>query len=110
MPAAAAFGAVVLVLLGLSIPFNSGNAWSTHTAWAVFAVLAALVCTVPMLLRGSGRSARSLWSIGAAGAAGVLAYWVLLVLPSVGSNQGFVLTLAAALGVFSSWASPLRPR
>jgi hypothetical protein len=110
LPAVTAFGAVILVVLGLSIPFDASNAWVTHTAWAIFAVVAAALVTVPVVLRGSGRPARDLWMFGAVGAASVVAYWLLLVLPNVGSNQGFVLTLASAAAGVSIWASPARPR
>ena len=35
-------------------------------------------------------------------------FWVLVALPGVTSNQGFVLTLATASAVIGSWLSPGR--
>ncbi|MET3805713.1 apolipoprotein N-acyltransferase [Nakamurella sp. UYEF19] len=102
--------AVVLAALGLSIPFDSSNAWSSQISWAIFAQLAALAAGAPALLRSSGQSPRSSWFVGAVGTSGLLGYWLLVVLPSVGSNEGFVLTLATALAACGSWFSPHRPR
>lgn len=110
LPLLAGLAAVVLVAVGLSIPFDSSSAWSTQTAWAIFAIVAALLVVAPFLLRASAGSPRMLWFTGVAGAVGVLGYWLLIVLPGVSSNQGFVLTLGAALAACSCWFSPHRPR
>jgi hypothetical protein len=110
LPAVAGVGGIILVLLGLSVPFDSTNGWSAHTAWAIFAALAAIVAVTPLVTSSGDRPPRTVFNIGAAGAAGLFAYWLLLVLPSVGSNEGFVLTVGTALAVAAVWWSPTRPR
>ena len=102
--------AVVLTGLGLSIPFTDANFWSTSLAWALFAMTAALVQLAPLFGRNSQGSPRKSWLVGACGTGGLLGFWVLIALPGVSSNQGFVLTLAVAAAVAGSWLSPGRPR
>jgi hypothetical protein len=102
--------AVVLTGLGLSIPFTDANYWSTSLAWALFAMAAALLQLAPLFGRNSTSSARRIWTVGAAGTAGLVGFWVLIALPGVSSNQGFVLTRAAAAAVAGCWLSPGRPR
>ncbi len=48
------------------------------------------------------------WSVGAVGTAGLVGYWVIIALPGVSSNAGFMLTLAAACAVIGCWLSPGR--
>lgn len=88
--------AVPATALGLSIPFDSSCLWATSTAWAVFAMLAALVQAAPLLAGSLGWTVERGWSVGAVGAGCLLLFWVLVALPSVGSNTGFTLTVAAA--------------
>ena len=102
--------AVVLTGLGLSIPFTDANFWSTSLAWALFAMAAAVVQLAPLFGRNSTTSPRRIWAIGACGAAGLIGFWVLIALPGVSSNQGFVLTLAAVAAAVGSWLSPGCPR
>ena len=111
LPALAGVAGVLLLALGLSIPFDSSCAWAMQTVWAIFAVVSALVAQTPLVAgRAGGRSARTAWYVGAAGTGGVLAYWLLVALPGVASNQGFVVTAGAALVAAGCWFSPLRPR
>jgi len=99
---------VVLTALGLSIPFDSSCLWATSLAWAIFAMLAALVSVAPVLARSVGKSPTTMWTIGAVGAGALLLFWVLVALPGVTSNQGFVLTLATACALAGVWLSPGR--
>ncbi|QNK84063.1 hypothetical protein [Nakamurella sp. PAMC28650] len=101
---------VLVVALGLSIPFDSSNAWTTQLAWAIFAQCAAMVAAAPVLVTGAGRSPATAWRVGAAGSVALAAHWLLVVLPSVGSNAGFVLTVGTALAAAATWFSPHRPR
>jgi hypothetical protein len=101
---------VLVVALGLSIPFDSSNAWTTQLAWAIFAQCAATVAAAPVLVTGAGRSPATAWRVGAAGSVALAAHWLLVVLPSVGSNAGFVLTVGTALAAAATWFSPHRPR
>ena len=52
----------------------------------------------------------AIWRIAAAGLVGLAVFWVLVVLPRVDSDCGFVLTAAlAALGA-ALWVAPSRSR
>ena len=97
---------VVLTALGLSIPFDSSCLWATSLAWAIFGILAALVAAAPLLTTSTGRAPSTMWTVGAVGAGGLLLFWVLVALPGVTSNQGFVLTLATACALGGVWLSP----
>jgi hypothetical protein len=52
--------------------------------------------------------ARTAWRIGAGGVAGLAAFWVLIVLPLVASDRGFLLTAALALVAGAVWLAPGR--
>ena len=99
---------VVLTALGLSIPFDSSCLWATSLAWAIFAMVAALVSVAPLLAGSAGKSPATMWTVGAVGAGALLLFWVLVALPGVTSNQGFVLTLATACALAGVWLSPGR--
>jgi len=99
---------VVLTALGLSIPFDSTCLWATSTAWAIFAMIAALVSLTPLFGRSGSMTPARAWTIGAVGSGALLLFWVLVALPGVTSNQGFVLTLATAASVGGCWLSPGR--
>ena len=108
LAAVALLAGVVLTALGLSIPFDSSCLWATSLAWAIFAMVAALVSVAPLLARSAGRSPSTMWTVGAVGAGALLLFWVLVALPGVTSNQGFVLTLATACALAGVWLSPGR--
>jgi hypothetical protein len=99
---------VVLTALGLSIPFDSTCLWATSTAWAIFAMIAPLVALAPLFAGPAGKSPGVMWTIGAVGAGALLLFWVLVALPGVTSNSGFVLTLATACTLTGVWLSPGR--
>ncbi|HEY0696574.1 MAG TPA: hypothetical protein VGD43_02055 [Micromonospora sp.] len=98
----------VLVILGQSIPENDTMLWAEATAWAIFAALASVVQLAPALGRNTSRPPERTWTIAAAATAALLVYWVLIVLPGVGSTVGFVLTLGVAAAVVGCWLSPGR--
>jgi hypothetical protein len=100
--------AVVATALGLSIPFTSSCLWATTTAWAVFAMVAALVQAAPLLAGSFGWTVPRGWTVGAVGTAGVLLLWLLVALPDVGSNTGFALTVAAAAAAAGALFGPGR--
>jgi hypothetical protein len=99
---------VVLTALGLSIPFDSTCLWATSTAWAIFAMVAALVALGPLVAGPTGRPPAAMWTVGAVGAGALLLFWVLVALPGVTSNAGFVLTLGTACTLAGVWLSPGR--
>ena len=103
--------AVVLLELGLSLDFGAWSYWSAVTLWAAFATACALLALLAFAAAvASGDRLRSApaWRVAPAGLAGVAVFWLLVVLPDVGSDRGFVLT--AALGALGGalWVGPRR--
>ncbi|MCW2742690.1 MAG: hypothetical protein JWR45_3112 [Blastococcus sp.] len=93
---------VALLELGLSLRFGEDSYWSTVPLWSAFATvcavlgLAAFTDVLPVIGRlTAGRG----WQVAAGGLVGLAVFWLLVVLPVVASDRGFVLTMAlAALG------------
>lgn len=106
-------GVLALVVLELALTLDPGDRslWSAVPSWSAFATVAAVVALVPLALAlAPGRlPAGSAWRIGAAGVAGLAAFWVLIVLPLVASDRGFLLTAALALAAGALWLAPGRP-
>jgi hypothetical protein len=108
-----ALGVIGLVLLELGLAREFGNAslWSVVPTWSAFATVAAVVALVPLVARwvpaapATGRA----WRIGLAGAIGLAAFWVLVALPLVTSDRGFLLTAGTALAAAALWLAPGRP-
>jgi hypothetical protein len=105
-------GSLGLLQLGLLRGFGTEALWSLVPTWSVFATVAVLVGAVSHLVPGRaiGLSGRGVWQVGAAGAAALAAFWVLVVLPGVASDRGFVLTMALALLGGAVWWAPGRTR
>ncbi|WP_029135252.1 hypothetical protein [Nakamurella lactea] len=104
----ARIAAVVLVPLGLSIPFDSSSGWVTQPAWSAFAMLAAVTQLLPAFGGGLGWSVQRGWLVSAVGTGALLLFWLLIVLPGIGSNEGFCLTLAAAVAAAGCVLAPGR--
>ncbi|MGR6966751.1 hypothetical protein ACU610_20020 [Geodermatophilus sp. URMC 61] len=104
---------LLLLQLGLGLGFGEAPLWSTVTLWSVFATLATLVGALPFAGRvvpAARRHPDAAWKTAAAGLTGVAVFWVLVVLPHVDSDRGFVLSAAlAALGA-ALWIAPSRSR
>jgi hypothetical protein len=104
---------LLLLQLGLGLGFGEAPLWSTVTLWAVFATLAVVVGALPFtgrVLPAARRHPDAVWRAAAAGLTGLAVFWVLVVLPRVDSDRGFVLTGAlAALGA-ALWIAPGRSR
>lgn len=100
----------VLVVVALLLTENGAetNAFEEVTAWSIFAVVMALLSLAPLVGGGLGLDKSTAWSVGAVGTAGLVGYWVIIVLPGVSSNAGFMLTLATACAVIGCWLSPGR--
>jgi hypothetical protein len=93
----------------LALSTDGQESWYSDTpAWAVFATITAIVQVAPSLARTTGWSAERSWAIGAAGAGGLFAWWVLIALPAVSSNQGFAATMAVAAAAIGLWLAPGR--
>jgi hypothetical protein len=103
---------LVLLEVGLLLGFGTGSLWSSVTLWSAFATLATLLVFLPLAGPLSGARLRLdvAWRVAAGGLTGVAVFWVLVVLPAVDSDRGFVLTAAlAALGA-ALWVAPARRR
>ncbi|MCU1607763.1 MAG: Integral rane transporter, partial [Modestobacter sp.] len=107
-----ALGVVGLVLLELGLARNFGNAslWSVVPTWSTFATVAAVVALVPLVARWvpSAPATGTAWRIGLGGAVGLAAFWVLIALPLVTSDRGFLLTAGTALAAAALWLAPGR--
>ena len=99
--------ALVVLQLGLALSFGLTSLWSAVPTWSAFATVAALVALVPFV-PGGGLSRRQAWRVGAAGVGGLALFWVLVVLPLVASDQGFLLTAALGLAGAALWLTPGR--
>jgi hypothetical protein len=103
---------LVLLELGLALRLGGQVVWSDLPLWSAFATLAALAGVVGLaatLLGGRLRPAVA-DRLALGGLAGVAVFWVLVALPRVDSDRGFLLTAAlAALGV-GVWLAPSRRR
>ncbi|WNV75731.1 hypothetical protein [Geodermatophilus sp. DSM 44513] len=109
-------GLVALSLLLLQVGLLTGRdgglpLWSAAPLWSVFTTLATAVGVLPFagrLLPAARRRPDAAWQVAAGGLTGTAAFWVLVVLPRVDSDHGFVLTAAlAALGA-ALWVAPGR--
>jgi hypothetical protein len=103
--------AVVLLELGLLLRFSSVSYWSAVPLWSAFATLAALVGLVAVVA-GSAPGSRlrpgTAWRVAAGGFVGLAVFWVLVVLPNVASDRGFVLTAALACLGGAVWTTARR--
>ncbi|MGY1663650.1 hypothetical protein ACI78Q_20670 [Geodermatophilus sp. SYSU D00705] len=102
---------LVLLQLGLALPFGTDGFWTTVPLWSTFATLATLLGLLPSAgrLLGGRLGAGTAWKVAAGGLTGVAAFWVLVVLPRADSDRGFLLTAAlAALGAAVWIAAPTR--
>jgi hypothetical protein len=97
-----------LIITGLSVKEDGVRGWTDVAAWAIFAATAAVAQTAPLVGRGFGLDAATSWTVGAVATASLVAYWVIIVLPSVSTNVGFALTMGTAAAVIGSWLSPGR--
>ncbi|WP_040338919.1 hypothetical protein [Candidatus Blastococcus massiliensis] len=103
--------ALVLLQLGLTLRFGGESFWSEIPLWSAFATvctalgLAGFASLVPGGRRLGGDTG---WRVAAAGLVGLAVFWVLVVLPVVAGDRGFLLT--AALGCLGAalWTGPAR--
>lgn len=97
--AGAGLAVLALGVLQLGLLADAGGRlWSQIPLWAGFASLAGLVALVALAgpLAGVRRLGPGSRTVALAGFAGLAVFWLLVVLPSAGSDRGFLLT--AALG------------
>jgi hypothetical protein len=101
--------ALVLVLLGVTLDFGTASFWSVVPLWSTFATLCALLGLLAFAaFYPAGNRLRSgpAWRVAAAGLVGLSAFWLLVVLPVVDTDRGFVLTAALACLGGALWIGP----
>lgn len=98
---------VVAVVVGLSLKENGTTGWQSVRAWGGLAVLGGLATLAPAL-GGSMMSPHRAWQVAACGAGALGLFWVLFVLPAVGSNTSLIVTIGTAAGVAAAWVAPGR--
>lgn len=92
--------AAVLVILGVSLPIDGETMWTEGTLWTIFGVLAVLAAGALAFVRASKDV---WWLVGVSGVAALALFWVLIMLPGITSNNGFLVTVGlglAALGLY----------
>jgi hypothetical protein len=102
---------LVLLELGLTVGFDADSYWSVVPLWSGFATVCVLLglLVFAVFYRGGNR-ARSgpAWRVAAGGLVGLAVFWLLVVLPVVASDRGFVLTAALAALGGALWIGPRR--
>ena len=97
--------ALVVVVLGVTLPGPLGVGWDRFLAWSTFAAASALA-----VLAGAATDHREWsWPLQLYGTAGLLLFWLIAARPIAVSNVGFLLTLAVALAVLETLRNPFRP-
>jgi hypothetical protein len=101
---------LLLLELGLALDFGNDSLWSVVPTWSAFATVAAVVALLPLVARWVPRApgAGTTWRIGLAGLAALAAFWVLVALPLVASDRGFLLTAGLGLAAAALWLAPGR--
>lgn len=97
--------AAFAVLAGLTWGGPERWMWG-YALWALFAAGCAFTQLVSLLGSGAGKA----WRVAAVATAGLAAFWLLVVLPSIGTNAGFLLTVGSAAAGGALWLAPGRPR
>jgi hypothetical protein len=95
--------APLLLVLGLSLPENDIVGWSSYLAWAIFAVAVSAIPLLALPIARSTGSDQRAWPIIVLATAGLVAYWVIVVLPGVTSNTGFLQTAGVGCGCAATW-------
>jgi hypothetical protein len=101
----------VLLEIGLALDFGAEAYWSTVPLWSAFAtlcVLLGLLAFAAVYRAGSRLRAGAIWRVAAGGLVGLAVFWLLVVLPVVDTDRGFVLTAALATLGGALWIGPRR--
>lgn len=102
---------LVSLELGLGLRFGTESFWSDIPLWSAFATVCAvlgLAASAPLLPGGRRIGAGTAWRVAAGGLVGLAAFWVLVVLPVVASDRGFLITAALACLGGALWIGPAR--
>lgn len=98
---------VVAVVIGLSLKVSGVTGWHNVQAWGGLAVLGGLLTLAPAL-GGSVLSPDRARQVAGCGAGALVLFWVLFVLPAVGTNASLIVTIGIAAGVIAAWVAPGR--
>ena len=102
---------LVLLELGLAVGFDGDSYWSVVPLWSAFAtvcVLLGLLVFAAFYRAGNRERTGPAWRVAAGGLVGLAVFWLLVVLPVVASDRGFVLTAALAALGGALWIGPRR--
>jgi hypothetical protein len=102
---------LVLVELGLTLDFGRESYWSVVPLWSAFAtvcVLLGVVAFAAFFPAGNQQRSGPAWRVAAGGLVGLSVFWLLVVLPVVDTDRGFVLTAALAALGGALWIGPRR--
>jgi hypothetical protein len=101
---------LVLLELGLTMRGDGTESyWESIPLWSAFASTCAvlgLAAYVAFAVAGNRLRSGVLWRIAAAGLVGLAVFWLLVVLPVVATDRGFVLTAALAALGGALWVGP----
>ena len=102
---------VLLLEVGLALDVDGESFWSVVPLWSAFATgctLLALAAFAASHSAGERLRSGSAWRVAAGGLVGLAVFWLLVVLPVVDTDRGFLLT--AALGALGAalWVGPHR--
>jgi len=100
--------AVVLLEVGLGREVGGESYWSVVPLWSAFATLCTLLGFVAFFPAGDRQRSAVAWRVAAGGLVGVAVFWLLVVLPVVDTDRGFLLTAALAALGGALWIAPLR--
>jgi hypothetical protein len=102
---------LVLLELGLTLDFGLESYWSVVPLWSAFATLCGVLGVLAFAAfypAGNRLKSGAVWRIAAGGLVGLAAFWVLVVLPVVDTDRGFLLTAALAALGGALWIGPRR--
>ncbi|MCW2579274.1 MAG: hypothetical protein JWR82_875 [Blastococcus sp.] len=102
---------LVLLELGLVPDFGGESYWSVVPLWSAFATVCVLLGVLAFAaFYPAGNQLRSgpAWRVAAGGLVGLSVFWLLVVLPVVDTDRGFVLTAALAALGGALWIGPRR--
>jgi hypothetical protein len=110
--AAVGLAAVAVVLLQLGLVDGDPDLWQDVTLWSVFATAATVLGLIALAVRAiAGRPSASTTTRMVAGAVlGLAVFWLLVVLPMVASDPGFLVTAALLALGGALWLGPAKDR
>jgi hypothetical protein len=97
------------VIAGISVKESGNNAWHTVHAWGALAIAGAVLTAAPAWGPIAGLGIQRAQQLAVIGAGALVLYWVLFVLPTVGSNTSLLTTVGVGCGAIAAWVASGRP-